>query len=80
MLAHPLKYALTHTKLTELIDSFKMAGGLGMEVVSGDVSVAEATQLAGLCNRFNLFASTGSDYHGESSITSRIRATANITR
>ena len=66
VIAHPLKYALTRTKLHELISSFKMAGGVGIEVVSGAISEIQATELAGLCCRFELLASSGSDYHGDS--------------
>lgn len=65
VIAHPLKYALTQTKLVALITTFKEAGGVGMEVVSGETSPSEADAMAMLCERFNLFASSGSDYHGE---------------
>lgn len=66
VIAHPSKYALTRTKLHELIRTFKAAGGEGLEVVSGDITVADTMELAGLCTRFDLLASTGSDYHGDS--------------
>lgn len=65
VIAHPLKYALTRTKLHELLKDFKMAGGVGMEVISGAMTVAAVNELAGLCSRFGLLASTGSDYHGD---------------
>lgn len=65
VIAHPLKYALTRSKLHELIDEFKTAGGVGIEVISGDITVTDSNQLAGLCLRFELLASTGSDYHGD---------------
>ena len=65
VIAHPLKYALTRTKLHELIKAFKLAGGAGMEVVSGMITADQANELAGLCTRFELLASTGSDYHGD---------------
>lgn len=65
VLAHPLKYRLTRTKLHELITEFKQAGGHGLEVVSGDMTVTQVQEMAGLCLRFELSASTGSDYHGE---------------
>ncbi|WP_133127372.1 PHP domain-containing protein [Legionella nagasakiensis] len=63
VIAHPLKYSLTRTKLHELIIAFKMAGGIGMEVVSGDMTLAQLNELALLCERFDLLASTGSDFH-----------------
>lgn len=65
VIAHPLKYALTRSKLHELIEVFKEAGGVGVEVVSGDITVTHANELAGLCIRFGLLASSGSDYHGD---------------
>lgn len=67
IIAHPLKYALTRTKLHELIRDFKSAGGAGLEVVSGMIMATQIKELASLCARYELFASTGSDYHGESS-------------
>lgn len=65
VLAHPLKYKLTRTKLNALITAFKDAGGVGLEVVSGCMLASEIIEMAGLCNRFALLASSGSDYHGD---------------
>ncbi|ASQ45741.1 PHP domain-containing protein [Legionella clemsonensis] len=64
VLAHPLKYSLTRTRLQELISAFKDAGGNALEVVSGDINPAQIQEMAGLCQRYQLLASTGSDYHG----------------
>lgn len=66
VLAHPLKYGLTRTKLHDLISEFKLAGGAGLEVVSGEMTTTQVQDLAGLCLRFKLLSSTGSDYHGDS--------------
>ncbi|WP_019217078.1 PHP domain-containing protein [Legionella tunisiensis] len=65
VLAHPLKYSLTRTRLQELIVAFKMAGGTGLEVVSGEMTTTQIQEMIGLCLRFQLYASTGSDYHGD---------------
>lgn len=65
VIAHPFKYSLTRTKLHALINQFKLAGGQGMEVVSGMITPALILDAAGLCKRFELYASSGSDYHGE---------------
>ena len=67
VIAHPLKYDLTNSKLHVLINEFKEAGGVGLEVVSGEMTVSQINALAGLCLRFNLLASTGSDYHHDMS-------------
>lgn len=65
VLAHPHKYGLTRTKLHELINEFKEAGGVGMEVVSGDMTKGQVNDMAATSIKFKLLASTGSDYHGE---------------
>lgn len=63
VLAHPLKYKLTRTKLIELLDDFVEAGGHGMEVISGKQLAHETTDLAKICTQKNLLASCGSDFH-----------------
>ena len=63
VLAHPLKYKLTRTKLKRLLDSFIKAGGQGMEVVSGQQLPLYTKDMAQLCEQKNLLASCGSDYH-----------------
>lgn len=65
VIAHPMKYKLTRSKLHALLNEFKMAGGQGLEVVSGDMTTSQIGELAGLCERFALFASSGSDYHSD---------------
>lgn len=65
VIAHPLKYQLTRTKLHALIHEFKTAGGVGIEVVSGEVLPTQIQDVVGLCLRFDLLASSGSDYHGD---------------
>jgi len=63
VLAHPMKYNLTRTKLNRLLDSFIQAGGQGMEVVSGKQQQQQTANMAGLCEQKNLLASCGSDFH-----------------
>lgn len=65
VIAHPLKYGLTRSKLHELIIEFKESGGEGLEVVSGEMTVSQVREVAATCMRFNLLASSGSDYHGD---------------
>lgn len=65
VIAHPVKYGLTNTKLQELIKAFKLAGGVGMEVVSGDMMDKDIQAMAKLCHKFELLASSGSDFHGD---------------
>ncbi|HAU1361065.1 TPA: PHP domain-containing protein [Legionella pneumophila] len=65
VIAHPLKYGLTRSKLRELVTEFKEAGGVGMEVVSGEMTTVQIQEMAGMCERFHLLASSGSDYHSD---------------
>jgi predicted metal-dependent phosphoesterase TrpH len=65
VIAHPLKYKLTLTKLRELITAFKSVGGAGLEVISGEMAPAQINTLANLCLHFDLLASSGSDYHDD---------------
>lgn len=64
VIAHPARYKMTRTKLRRLIEEFKQAGGMGLEVVSGSHSRDEYYTMARHANDFQLLASTGSDYHG----------------
>lgn len=66
VLAHPSKYRLTRTKLHSLVAEFKESSGAGLEVVSGETNSLQMQEMVKLCSRFQLFASTGSDYHGDS--------------
>jgi predicted metal-dependent phosphoesterase TrpH len=63
VLAHPLKYKLTRTKLKRLLVSFIGAGGEGMEVVSGRQQPQQTAGMAQLCEQMSLLASCGSDFH-----------------
>lgn len=63
VLAHPLKYKLTRTRLKRLLDDFVAAGGQGMEVISGQQQAQQTTGMANLCNEKGLLASCGSDFH-----------------
>jgi len=66
VLAHPLKYKMTRTKLAAFLDEFVEVGGRGMEVVSGHQTADETSQLSRLCNEKGLLASCGSDFHQSS--------------
>lgn len=65
VIAHPYKYRLTRTKLHELIKAFKEFKGEGIEVVSGRMLKTQILELTGIAQRFELLASTGSDFHGK---------------
>lgn len=63
VLAHPLKYRLTRSKLKRLIGGFVAAGGEGLEVVSGQQSPQHTDQMGRICRELGLLASCGSDFH-----------------
>ena len=63
VLAHPHKYNLTRTKLLNLLDDFKQAGGEGMEVLSGAQDKDTTNMLRDIALQKKLLASMGSDFH-----------------
>ncbi len=63
VLAHPLAYKLTRTKLKRLLNDFIDAGGEGMEVVSGQQNEQQTRSLGQLCREMGLLGSCGSDFH-----------------
>lgn len=64
VLAHPLKYNLTRTKMRALIKDFAAQNGDAIEVISGQQSQVATEDLARLAADLNLYASCGSDFHG----------------
>lgn len=65
VIAHPMKYKLTRTKLQDLVQTFEELGGAGVEVISGEMVESDIDTISKLCNKFSLLASSGSDFHGE---------------
>jgi len=63
VLAHPLKYKMTRTRLKRLLESFTRDGGQGMEVVSGKQIPQHTAAMAEVCESYGLLASCGSDFH-----------------
>ena len=68
VIAHPGRYKLSATKLRCLIEDFKDAGGLGLEVISGSQDINMTKNMADYVSRYELYASIGSDYHGPSQV------------
>lgn len=63
VIAHPLKYRMTRSKLMMLVEEFKHFGGSAIEVCSGFQDKPSTSSLARLCRETGLMASTGSDFH-----------------
>lgn len=65
VLAHPKLYKISSGKLNQLIKDFKAYGGKGIEVVYGyPIKKDEISHLAMLAEKHQLYASMGSDFHG----------------
>jgi predicted metal-dependent phosphoesterase TrpH len=64
VLAHPLRYRMTNTKIKRLLSHLSGAGLDGVEVVTGSSSGDEITLVSQWAIEFGLLASMGSDYHG----------------
>lgn len=67
VIAHPLCYKMTATKLRKLITEFKTLGGQAIEVVSGNNNMNEITTVTNYAKRYDIAASLGSDYHNDKS-------------
>ena len=63
VIAHPMKYKMTLTKLRALLEAFVAAGGQGLEVLTGYQDTQRIDALADLAHRYDLYASAGSDFH-----------------
>ena len=64
VLAHPGRYKYEPLAFDALLDEFKQAGGIGIEVVTGSHTVDQYEQYARVARRHGLRASRGSDFHG----------------
>ncbi len=63
VLAHPLRYRLTRSKLELLAADFRSAGGAAVELISGPATAPEISAIADLAERHNFTVSLGSDFH-----------------
>jgi 3',5'-nucleoside bisphosphate phosphatase len=63
VIAHPARYKFTPTEEYALFSEFKAHGGLGVEVVTGSHSAADAIRYTDTAREFDLLASRGSDFH-----------------
>lgn len=62
VLAHPLRYTLSAGARRQMLQQFREAGGIGIEVVCGGAR-GHIEPLAALAVRFGLLGSVGSDFH-----------------
>ena len=64
LIAHPLRYRMTNTKIKKLLIDFKGVLGDGIEVVTGTSTEEEVKLSSQLAKDYNLLESCGSDFHG----------------
>ena len=63
VLAHPLAYSLSVTRLGHLLADFAAAGGNGIEIAVPGYDAGQRASLAALARSHGLSASAGSDFH-----------------
>jgi len=64
VLAHPLRYRMTNTKVKHMMTDLAVNGCDGVEVVTGSSSTDEITLISQWASELGLLESSGSDYHG----------------
>ena len=63
VLAHPLRYKITATRMKRFLSAYQAAGGQALEVVCGSSNVSDIRNSARYAREFGLKASVGSDFH-----------------
>jgi len=63
VIAHPVRYKMTNTKLKALIDEFRHFGGGGIEVATSSHAMHERRKIAEIAGQNALLSSVGSDFH-----------------
>lgn len=72
VLAHPMRYRFTRTRLIRLIKEMQEAGIHGLEVSTPTTNVQQTAMLAELCREHKLVASIGSDFHSPNQAWARL--------
>lgn len=65
VLAHPMRYKLTRTKLSWLLKDMSEAGVKGIEICTASTDKQQVAMLTDLATRFKLLGSVGSDFHSD---------------
>jgi 3',5'-nucleoside bisphosphate phosphatase len=63
VLAHPTKYKITGTRMSNLIKEFAEAGGDALELAYPGLNPSQRAQLIRYCQQHDLAISQGSDFH-----------------
>lgn len=64
VLAHPILYHLSDSRLETLVSRLKEAGLIGIEAIYSTYNTAEERQIRALAQKYHLLISGGSDFHG----------------
>ena len=64
VLAHPLRYRMTNTKVKRMISDLSENGCDGVEVITAHSTKEEIDLVDKWAEEYNLLASVGADYHG----------------
>ena len=72
VLAHPLEYKMTATRLRALTDAFCEAGGKAIEVINGRPRPDDQALLWRIADQRHLLVSVGSDFHRDSTYGARL--------
>ncbi|WP_190600266.1 PHP domain-containing protein [Candidatus Vesicomyidisocius sp. SY067_SCS001] len=64
VLAHPLRYRITHTQIKRMASDLAINGCTGIEVVTAMSSLDEIILVSHWSSELGLLESSGSDYHG----------------
>jgi len=80
VLAHPMRYKFTRTKLIRLISEMIPAGIQGIEVSTGTTDRQQAAMLTELASQFKLFSSMGSDFHSLGQPWARLGCAAPLSK
>lgn len=65
ILAHPILYRMSDTRLEELVARLKTIGLVGIEAIYATYTLTQERQMRKLADKYDLCISGGSDYHGE---------------
>ena len=78
VLAHPMRYKFTRTRLIKLIKDMQIAGVKGMEISTPTNDDDQISMLSRLAIEFDLLASMGSDFHTLNQPWARLGAAADL--
>jgi predicted metal-dependent phosphoesterase TrpH len=63
VVAHPMRYKLTASRMRRFLRAFKEYGGLGMEIITARSNPDEIRRALLFAKQFELYGSVGSDFH-----------------